>query len=162
MYALLGILRAVRHRASRVRRIRIQRQRSATARCLRPLGMGGCGQTFGLAKATLPSVKWRPWLPGLSDWLGCDVWEYRYPHILRAYPHVFATQLLPLPTMSSADDRDVRIDTIRHVLNLYPFSIGIFREILQNSEDARASKQVQSVRHTFFRHAEAAVPRFFS
>ena len=47
------------------------------------------------------------------------------------------------------EDKDVRIRTIRTVLNLYPFSIGIFREILQNSEDAKASKQVESVRHTF-------------
>ena len=48
------------------------------------------------------------------------------------------------------EDKDVRIETIRTVLNLYPFSIGIFREILQNSEDAKASKQVEStVRHTF-------------
>ena len=48
-----------------------------------------------------------------------------------------------------AEDNDVRIETIRTVLNLYPFSIGIFREILQNSEDAKASKQVESARHTF-------------
>ena len=47
-------------------------------------------------------------------------------------------------------DKDVRIESIRTVLNLYPFSIGIFREILQNSEDAKASKQVELVRHTFF------------
>ena len=48
------------------------------------------------------------------------------------------------------EDKDVRIETIRTVLNLYPFSIGIFREILQNSEDAKASKQVESsARHTF-------------
>ena len=48
------------------------------------------------------------------------------------------------------EDKDARIEAIRTVLNLYPFSIGIFREILQNSEDAKASKQVESsVRHTF-------------
>jgi len=46
-------------------------------------------------------------------------------------------------------DKNVRVETIRTVLNIYPFSIGIFREILQNSEDAKASKQVESVRHTF-------------
>jgi len=45
------------------------------------------------------------------------------------------------------EDKDVRIEIIRTVLNLYPFSIGIFREILQNSEDAKASKQVESPRH---------------
>ena len=48
------------------------------------------------------------------------------------------------------EDQDVRIQTVRTVLNLYPFSIAIFREILQNSEDAKASKQVESARHTFF------------
>ena len=46
-------------------------------------------------------------------------------------------------------DKEVRIAIIRNILNLYPFSVGIFREILQNSEDAKASKQVESVRHTF-------------
>ena len=66
-------------------------------------------------------------------------------HTLRVYPHTLATQLL----LSTMEDKDVRIRTIRTVLNLYPFSIGIFREILQNSEDAKASKQVESVRHTF-------------
>lgn len=39
---------------------------------------------------------------------------------------------------------------IRNVLNQYPLSIGIFREIIQNSEDAKASKQVESFRHTFY------------
>ena len=52
-------------------------------------------------------------------------------------------------TMTFTEDKDVRIRTIRAVLNLYPFSIGIFREILQNSEDAKALKQVGPVRHTF-------------
>ena len=50
----------------------------------------------------------------------------------------------------STEDKDVRIEAIRTVLNLYPFSIGMFREILQNSEDAKASKQVESsFSHTF-------------
>lgn len=31
---------------------------------------------------------------------------------------------------------------IRAILNSYPFSIGLLREILQNSDDARATKQV--------------------
>ena len=146
MYPLLGMLRAVRHRASRVHRIQIRRQRSAIVRCRRPLGMEGYALTFDSAKAMDPFVKWRPWLFGLKDWLGCDVWEYRLPaHFTRLSTHI----LLPLLTMASTEDKDVRIRTIRTVLNLYPFSIGIFREILQNSEDAKASKQVELVRHTF-------------
>jgi hypothetical protein len=32
---------------------------------------------------------------------------------------------------------------IRAILNSYPFSIGLLREILQNSDDARATKQVR-------------------
>jgi hypothetical protein len=31
---------------------------------------------------------------------------------------------------------------IRAILDSYPFSVGLFREFLQNSDDARASKQV--------------------
>jgi sacsin len=31
---------------------------------------------------------------------------------------------------------------IRAILGSYPFSIGLLREILQNSDDARATKQV--------------------
>ena len=65
-----------------------------------------------------------------------------------------SNRLLSPSTMDSTqrftEDTDVRIETIRTVLNLYPFSIGIFREILQNSEDAKASKQVKLARHTFF------------
>ena len=155
---MFGMLRAVRHRALRVHRIQIQRQRSAIARCLILLGMEVYGPTFGSAKAIGPFVRWRPWLFGLSDCLGCHVWEYRLPHTSRAYPHI----LLPLSTMASTEDKDVRIRTIRAVLNLYPFSIGIFREILQNSEDAKASKQVESLRHTFCSTADPAAPRFSS
>ncbi|KAJ6602456.1 hypothetical protein DFH09DRAFT_968836 [Mycena vulgaris] len=33
-------------------------------------------------------------------------------------------------------------DTLAAILGAYPFSIGVFRELLQNSDDARASKQV--------------------
>jgi sacsin len=33
-------------------------------------------------------------------------------------------------------------DTLAAILGAYPFSIGLFRELLQNSDDARASKQV--------------------
>jgi hypothetical protein len=32
---------------------------------------------------------------------------------------------------------------IRGILDNYPFSVGLFRELLQNSDDARASKQVR-------------------
>lgn len=46
-------------------------------------------------------------------------------------------------------DADGRIAVIRNVLKQYPFSLGIFREIIQNSEDAKASKQVEWARHTF-------------
>ena len=47
-------------------------------------------------------------------------------------------------------DSESRIAIIRNVLNQYPLSIGIFRELIQNSEDAKASKQVESFRHTFW------------
>jgi hypothetical protein len=33
-------------------------------------------------------------------------------------------------------------DAIRAILGSYPFSIGLLREILQNSDDAKATKQV--------------------
>jgi hypothetical protein len=33
---------------------------------------------------------------------------------------------------------------IRNILNNYPFSVGIFREFLQNSDDAKAPEQVGS------------------
>ncbi|KAJ6589057.1 hypothetical protein B0H19DRAFT_1367527 [Mycena capillaripes] len=33
-------------------------------------------------------------------------------------------------------------DTLAAILGAYPFSVGLFRELLQNSDDARASKQV--------------------
>ena len=60
------------------------------------------------------------------------------------------------------EDQDVRIEAIRTVLNLYPFSIGIFREILQNSEDAKASKQVESLtRHTFCSMYRMPRPQIF-
>ena len=31
---------------------------------------------------------------------------------------------------------------IASILNSYPFSVGLFRELLQNSDDAKATKQV--------------------
>lgn len=33
-------------------------------------------------------------------------------------------------------------DAIRSILGSYPFSIGLLREIISNSDDARASHQV--------------------
>lgn len=36
-------------------------------------------------------------------------------------------------------------NTIRGILGGYPFSVGFFREILQNSDDAKATKQVYIV-----------------
>jgi hypothetical protein len=34
------------------------------------------------------------------------------------------------------------IDRLRSILDSYPFSIGLFRELLQNSDDAGATEQV--------------------
>ena len=61
------------------------------------------------------------------------------------------------PTMDSSN----RIAVIRNILNQYPLSIGIFREIIQNSEDARASKQVESPRHTFGSNHSNRCPQIF-
>jgi hypothetical protein len=33
---------------------------------------------------------------------------------------------------------------IKQILDSYPFSVGLFRELLQNSDDARATEQVCS------------------
>lgn len=35
------------------------------------------------------------------------------------------------------------IGSLRSILHSYPFSVGIFREILQNADDAGATKQVR-------------------
>lgn len=35
------------------------------------------------------------------------------------------------------------IGSLRSILQNYPFSVGILRELLQNSDDAGASKQVR-------------------
>ena len=43
------------------------------------------------------------------------------------------------------------VPAIRAILHDYPFSASIFRELLQNSDDARATKQVRAtplVKHT--------------
>jgi hypothetical protein len=47
--------------------------------------------------------------------------------------------------MSSSSDCGLKIDpvaVIQDILDGYPLGVGIFREILQNSEDAKASKQI--------------------
>ncbi len=39
-----------------------------------------------------------------------------------------------------------KVDTVavlRSILDSYPFSVGVLREFIQNSDDARATKQVQ-------------------
>lgn len=33
---------------------------------------------------------------------------------------------------------------IRNILDTYPFGVGILRELLQNSDDARATRQVST------------------
>ncbi|CAK5278239.1 unnamed protein product [Mycena citricolor] len=43
---------------------------------------------------------------------------------------------------SSFGEYALPTDTLAAILAAYPFSIGLFRELLQNSDDARASKQV--------------------
>ena len=45
--------------------------------------------------------------------------------------------------------RTSAVSSVRAILDGYPLSIGIFRELLQNSDDAGASKQVclASVKH---------------
>ncbi|KAJ7131720.1 hypothetical protein C8R43DRAFT_1133662 [Mycena crocata] len=44
--------------------------------------------------------------------------------------------------MEGFGEYTVATDTLAAILGAYPFSIGLFRELLQNSDDARASKQV--------------------
>ncbi|KAJ7280333.1 hypothetical protein C8J57DRAFT_1175059 [Mycena rebaudengoi] len=45
------------------------------------------------------------------------------------------------PTMSFGE-YSLPTDTLAAILGAYPFSVGLFRELLQNSDDARATKQV--------------------
>lgn len=45
-------------------------------------------------------------------------------------------------------DYGERVDlksTIRGILGGYPFSVGLFRELLQNADDAGATKQVRKL-----------------
>ena len=37
------------------------------------------------------------------------------------------------------------LGVIKSILDNYPFSVGIFRELLQNSDDAKAQEQVRSI-----------------
>jgi hypothetical protein len=95
-------------------------------------------------------------LPGLSDWqLGDDVWRCTRERVY--LPHPSEPLVFSPPTMESSN----RIAIIRNILSQYPFSIGIFREIIQNSEDAKASKQVESFRHTFCSNHPNHFPQIF-
>ena len=46
-------------------------------------------------------------------------------------------------TMEGFGENVAPIAAIRAILDSYPFSVGLLRELLQNSDDARASKQVR-------------------
>jgi hypothetical protein len=93
----------------------------------------------------------------LSGWVTMCHWRCSDPLLARLSPaSTRASYLLP-PTMDSSN----RIAIIRNILNQYPFSIGIFREIIQNSEDAKASKQVESFRHTFCSSHPNHFPQIF-
>jgi hypothetical protein len=45
--------------------------------------------------------------------------------------------------MSFSGERIKPTAAIAAILNSYPFSVGLFRELLQNSDDALASEQVR-------------------
>jgi len=49
---------------------------------------------------------------------------------------------------------------IRGVLDSYPFSVGLFRELLQNSDDASASKQVWALPEGQMHYAEMLSLRY--
>ncbi|KAJ7736786.1 hypothetical protein DFH07DRAFT_842830 [Mycena maculata] len=44
--------------------------------------------------------------------------------------------------MSTFGEYSLPTDTLAAILGAYPFSVGLFRELLQNSDDARASQQI--------------------
>ena len=48
--------------------------------------------------------------------------------------------------MSDFGEKIRPIDSIKGILASYPFSVGIFRELLQNSDDAGATEQVRLLR----------------
>ena len=50
--------------------------------------------------------------------------------------------LRPPPTMSDFGEVVNLTASLSAILRRYPFGIGLFREILQNSDDAKATKQV--------------------
>jgi hypothetical protein len=51
----------------------------------------------------------------------------------------------------SFGERITPAGAIKQILGSYPFSVGLFRELLQNSDDARASTQVRSRLHIVLR-----------
>jgi hypothetical protein len=51
----------------------------------------------------------------------------------------------------SFGERITPAGAIKQILGSYPFSVGLFRELLQNSDDARASTQVRSRLHILLR-----------
>jgi hypothetical protein len=60
--------------------------------------------------------------------------------------------------MSFSGERIAPTAAIAAILNSYPFSAGLFRELLQNSDDAGASQQVRTVYLSTFSAEE--LPRF--
>ncbi len=44
--------------------------------------------------------------------------------------------------MSEFAQRATQLGALRSILASYPYSVGLFREILQNADDAQATKQV--------------------
>lgn len=64
---------------------------------------------------------------------------------IRLVSYIWAPSVAQLRTTTMSQDFSQNIAptaAIRGILGSYPFSIGLFREILQNSDDARATKQV--------------------
>ena len=56
--------------------------------------------------------------------------------------------------MSDFGERVDLTASLASILRRYPFGVGLFREIIQNSDDARATKQVRAstrLLHAFFR-----------
>lgn len=39
------------------------------------------------------------------------------------------------------------LGVIKNILHNYPFSVGVYRELLQNTDDARAQEQVRPLSH---------------
>jgi hypothetical protein len=51
-------------------------------------------------------------------------------------------QALSLAMSESFGENITPARAIRQILDSYPFSVGLFRELLQNSDDAKATRQV--------------------